>query len=211
MCSPKRCQGSSKENPDLPAKWELRGNKSSKAVYQIVRKCLQNGQHEASTKIYQRMSQKNPTFWNQDKGRTMAPEVQMLFLCEQPCPHKQITIPLLTQSLCAITQLAARQRFGISSSSDWKPRSQKPCGSQLPSALQGSGLLHSCPQGSANPRLPQASWRQMRGGPGGSLKNPLDVMPRGGTEGKSGRISANLTAQLETLYWLCAAKLKGLR
>ncbi|XP_071289819.1 uncharacterized protein [Agelaius tricolor] len=28
----------------------------------------QNGQHEASTKIYQRMSQKNPTFWNQDKS-----------------------------------------------------------------------------------------------------------------------------------------------
>lgn len=51
----------------------------SKPVYQIVSKCLQNGQREASTRIYQQMSQKNPMLWKQKKVRKEKGRI--------PCAH----------------------------------------------------------------------------------------------------------------------------
>lgn len=42
----------------------------SKFIYQIVRKLLQNGQHEASTKTFQQLNNKKiPKLWCQKKPR----------------------------------------------------------------------------------------------------------------------------------------------
>lgn len=48
----------------------------SRSAYQIVRKCLQNGQHEASTKTYQQLSNKKKKHVMElEKGKKEAGEL----------------------------------------------------------------------------------------------------------------------------------------
>lgn len=47
----------------------------SRSAYQIVRKCLQNGQHEASTKNYQQLINKKKHVMELEKGKKGAREL----------------------------------------------------------------------------------------------------------------------------------------